>query len=106
MKTVTEKELAEYANQISLDRAAPGRCSWLFVMSLLLHAEVSGIDPSMVVDEIKTLEGGTARSGTKPATEFKQEPLKGLWHKHFFSAHFVAHNLVNQLSGGRAESAG
>ncbi len=101
MKTFTEKELADYASEIGLDRAAPNRYSWLFVMQLLLHSEVSGIDPSLIVEEIKALEGGYSRVGTKPASEFTKEPLKGLWHKHFFSAHFVAHNIVNQLAGGR-----
>jgi hypothetical protein len=58
----------------------------------------------MIVAEIKALEGGPQTVGTKPATEFTKEPLKGLWHKHFFSAHFVAHNLLNQLAGGRLKA--
>jgi hypothetical protein len=58
----------------------------------------------MIVAEIKALEGGPQSIGTKPATEFTKEPLKGLWHKHFFSAHFVAHNLLDQLSGGRLKA--
>lgn len=101
IKTFTEIELGEYANMIGLDQATPGRYSWLFVMQLYLHAEVNGIDPSMIVAELKSLEGGTQSVGTKPATEFTKEPLKGLWHKHFFSAHFVGHNLVNHHAGGR-----
>jgi len=101
MKTFTEKELADYAAEVGLDCVAPNRYSWLFVMQLFLHSEVNGIDPSMIVEEIKALEGSDSRIGTKRATQFTREPLKGLWHKHFFSAHFVAHNIVNQLSGGR-----
>ncbi|MFA5685018.1 MAG: hypothetical protein WCZ65_06230 [Lysobacteraceae bacterium] len=101
IKTFTEVELGEYAGLVGLDKAAPGRYSWLFVMQLYLHAEVNGIDPSMIVGELKALEGGTSPAGTKPATEFTREPLKGLWHKHFFSAHFVGHNLANHHAGGR-----
>lgn len=101
IKTFTEVELGEYASLVRLDKAAPGRYSWLFVMQLYLHAEVNGIDPSMIVGELKALEGGTPTAGTKPAKEFTREPLKGLWHKHFFSAHFVGHNLSNHHAGGR-----
>ena len=101
IKTFTEVELGEYARLVGLDRAAPGRYSWLFVMQLYLHAGVNGIDPSMIVGEVTALEGGTPPAGTKPATEFTREPLKGFWHKHFFSAHFVGHNLANHHAGGR-----
>ena len=101
IKTFTEVELGEYANMVGLDQATPGHYSWLFVMQLYLHAEGNGIDPAMIVAELKALEGGTQSVGTKPATEFTKQPLKGLWHKHFFSAHFVCHNLANHHAGGR-----
>jgi hypothetical protein len=101
VETLTEKELGEFASLIGLERVAPGRYSWLFVMELLLQAQVNGIDPSMVVAELVALEGGPQTLGTKPATEFTREPLKGLWHKHFFSAHFIPQNLRNQLPHSR-----
>jgi len=104
MQTFTEKELGKFASLVGLDQVAPGRLSWLFVMQLFLHAQVDGVDPSMIVAEIKALEGGPQTIGTKTATEFTKEPLKGLWHKHFFSAHFVVHNLINQLAGGRLKA--
>jgi hypothetical protein len=96
-KTITEENLAEYAHHIGLDRIASGRCSWLFVLNLFLFDKINGIDPKLVVEEIEVLEGQGSGIGTKPATQFKKEPLKGLWHKHFFSAHFVPRNLRNQL---------
>ena len=101
IKTFTEVELGEYASQVGLDRIAPGRYSWLFVMKLFLHAEVNGIDPSMILAELEALEGDTPTVGTKRATEFTKEPLKGLWHKHYFSAHFVGKNLANHHARGR-----
>jgi hypothetical protein len=103
-QAITEKELAQYANYIELDKAAPGRYSWLLVLQTLLHTQTHGIDPTMIVEEIKALEGKPSRIRTKPASEFKNEPLKGLWHKHFFSARFIAHNIKNQLSGGRLKT--
>jgi len=68
----------------------------------MVHEEANGISPSMIIDELKALESGTT-TGTKPATEFTKAPLKGLWHKHYFSAHFIGQNLVNQHAGGRLE---
>ena len=47
------------------------------------------------------LEGGDSLTQTKKASKFSRDPLKGLWHKHFFSAHFVAQNISVGLSGGK-----
>ncbi len=103
IKTFTEVELSKYANQVGLSHVAPNRYSWLFVIQLLLNAEVNGVDHSMIIAELKALEGGELSVGTKPATKFTRKPLKGLWHKHYFSAHFVGHNLASQHAGGRLE---
>ena len=32
---------------------------------------------------------------TKPEEQFKKEPLKGLWHKHYGSSRFMGKNLTN-----------
>lgn len=90
--------LGEYAHLCGLDRVVPGRFSWFFVVQLFVHAELSGVDPTTVVNEIRDLESGWSRLGTKPASEFTRAPLKGLWKKHFFSARYLAKNLLNQLS--------
>lgn len=99
----TEVELGGYAERVGLAAVAPGRWSWLFAMQLLLHERQNGVDPSLVVAELQALEGQIRTVATKPATQFSHLPLKGLWHKHFFSAHFVPHNLVMQHSRGRLE---
>lgn len=101
---LTEADLAVFASQYGLDAAAPGRFSWLFVLQMMLFAQRYGIDPYHVVDEIKALEGGPTRIRTKPASEFKHPPLRGLWHKHFFSARFVAHNMLEQMRGARLKA--
>lgn len=64
VQTVTEKELEEFASLVGLDQAAPARFSWLFAMQLLLHTQVDDVDPSMIVAEIKMLEGGPRTVGT------------------------------------------
>lgn len=104
VQTVAEKDLGEYATLIGLDRVATDRYSWLFAMQLLLHPQMGGVDSSMVIAELKALEGGIQTVGTKPATEFTKKPLKGLWHKHFFSAHFLPQNLRNHLAGDKLKA--
>jgi hypothetical protein len=98
---LTEEELGQFARFYGLDAAAPGRFSWLFVLQTMVFAQRYGIDPFHVVDEIKALEGGPTRIRTKPASEFQHPPLRGLWHKHFFSARFIARNMFEQLKGRR-----
>ena len=62
------------------------------------------MDPNDVIREVNNLESGEKNIETKPATSFNRKPLQGLWHKHFFSHHFVPHNISNALKGGTIES--
>jgi hypothetical protein len=98
-RQVTQDELKEYAGAYKLDHIAKGRYSSLFVVNLMLLEWVNGVDPFQVIDEIKALEGLHPSMQTKPASEFRGEHLKGLWHKHFLPAlpSVMAHNIMNQL---------
>jgi hypothetical protein len=104
IKLFTEIELGQYAESLGLKGSILGRCSWLFIMQLYLLSTLDGVDPSMIVSEIESIECNLSTVGTKPATEFKKLPLKGLWHKHYFSAKFIPQNLVNHHSRGRLQS--
>jgi hypothetical protein len=97
-RTVGREELEQYAEWVGLARVARGRYSWQLVLDLLIFDQVMGVDPSIVVEEIETLETGRPGRGTKPAAMFERAPLRGLWHKHFFSAHFVSKNILLQLA--------
>lgn len=99
----TPEELAEYAANIGLDAIAKGRYSRWFALTVWLDDRYNGLDFSLIVHEIRGLETGAPRTGTKPAAEYKHKPLKGFWHKHYFSAQFLAKNLLNQLAGGKLE---
>lgn len=61
------------------------------------------IDCHAVLDQIGSLENAPRNRAarTKPATEFSTGPLKGLWHKHWFQASFIAKNLLleNEKNG-------
>jgi hypothetical protein len=52
-----------------------------------------GVSPHDVLKSIKNLEEGEPHSGIKPATMFRKPPLKGMWHKHYFSAQFLLQNI-------------
>lgn len=101
VRTVTQPELSEFAQAVGLDHVEQGRYSWLFALQLFLHMELQEINPFQVIAEIRAMEDGTRSTGTKPATPFAHPPLKGFWHKHFFSARFIPKNILNALSGGR-----
>ncbi|MBQ4837095.1 hypothetical protein [Pseudoalteromonas luteoviolacea] len=86
--------LQAYAAKYKLDRYANGRFSWFFVLQMFMYHKMFDIEPYMIVDAIKELEGCTEVNLIKKETQFKRKPLKGLWHKHYFSARFLMKNIV------------
>jgi hypothetical protein len=99
IRQVTQKELRDYALMYGLESIAAGRYSSLFVLNLMMLDRLNGIDPFQVIEELKFLEGGRQSIQTKPASQFKRDHLKGLWHKHFMPAlpSVMAHNIINHL---------
>ncbi|MCA0340784.1 MAG: hypothetical protein LCH99_13765 [Proteobacteria bacterium] len=102
-ETITSADLESVADAYFLNLHAAGRYSWLFVLDMLMYERVYGISPFQITDEIRGLERSESATRTKPASRFSRKPLEGLWHKHFFSARFMAHNIVNHLGGGKLE---
>lgn len=81
------------------------RCTEKFIFDLYVYAHTSGLNPLVVLDEIRSLENPNVFTRTKPATMFTRLPLKGIWHKHFYSSHFLVQNMQIAQSGGRLENA-
>lgn len=79
--------------------------SWFFLADLYFFDNHKGINPLAVLDEIYILEGlATEPTGTKEESQYKGDHLKGLWHKHYMSARFIAQNIQHTLGregGGR-----
>jgi hypothetical protein len=69
------------------------RISRAFWLDIIAINSRYGIEFLSMLQPVLDLENGTNNSRTKPATQFNKEPLKGLWHKHFFSARFLAGNI-------------
>ena len=56
------------------------------------------VDPHCLLDEVEKIEGrGRARSLTGPPEQFRHNPLRGLWKKHWFQASFMARNMSNEF---------
>lgn len=96
---IQDTELFRFASELGLDKIAPGRYSTLFVFKMFLYTELEGVESHYILEELKALEGqANAAPTTKPATQFTQEPLKGMWHQHFFSARFVPQNIAAHMN--------
>jgi hypothetical protein len=75
-------ELENFVHMLGIDRIAPGRYSFLLVISLFAAFKSGFQSPDKVMEEIKALETGRS-TGLKPPIQNKWPPLKGLWHKHY-----------------------
>lgn len=74
----------EFVQLYGLDELIPNRYSEIFVVDLIVNLELSGVDPTHIIDEVKRLETLSNDGYTKEATQFKHAPLHPLWHQHYF----------------------
>ena len=102
--TVTPKDLEAFSIIFIRDENIRGRCSERFLLDLYVYANTKGLNPSIIFEELRALECTLTESRTKQETKFSRLPLKGLWHKHFFSSHFIAKNMQIANSRGNIES--
>lgn len=99
------REIAIYSAEIEqfkrtyVDEEIAKRMSDLLLFDMYVWDLEFGIGALEVVESINSLEAGELHNGTKSATVFKNPPLKGLWHKHVFSARFLPQNIA--LAHGR-----
>ncbi|WP_153575780.1 hypothetical protein [Pseudomonas aeruginosa] len=96
-KRIDGQKRTEFVQLYGLDELIPNRYSEIFVVDLIVNYELNGIDPRHIIDEIKRLETLCSDGYTKEATQFKHAPLYPLWHQHYFSAHYVVHNIQNEI---------
>jgi hypothetical protein len=92
--SVTGKQLTQFKRlYVPEGSDLSARMSELLWFDIYVLDREFGVSPHQILSSINNLEAGEPHSGIKPATEFKNPPLKGLWHKHFFSALFLATNI-------------
>ncbi|CAM4503565.1 TPA: hypothetical protein ACGUPG_004325 [Vibrio vulnificus] len=93
---VDGKKRTNFVRDYGLDELIPNRYSEILVVDLLMNLELNGIDPRSIIEQIERLERTDVEGYTKQATQFKHAPLFPLWHQHYFSAHYLIHNIQNE----------
>lgn len=95
------KEIIEFSKIINLKEHTSNRHSLFFEVELYIHSNlIKDVNPFMVINEIKFLEGKASSTGTKPASQFTRSAyIKGLWHKHYLQCNIgsMSQNLINAL---------
>lgn len=69
-----------------------GKCSDLLISQLCDDEFRAYNILDHIIEEIAYLEGLNTQTLTKPATQYKYPPLKGLWHKHYHQAQHLIKN--------------
>lgn len=91
---ISFEQIGKLNENLCLSQFKNAKFSALFSIQMFIARE-NRIDISAIIDEIKNLEGLSKATMTKEASQFTQQPLKGLWHKHYFQAAFMLKNIGN-----------
>lgn len=95
----TSHQLNNLADTYVADTELRSRMSELIWLDMAVLDREFGVSPHDILSSIQELEAGPVPTGTKAPTPFNNLPLKGFWHKHFFSAQFLVKNI--QLGLGK-----
>lgn len=87
----------EFVKNYRFDELIPNRYSEVLVVDLMINLRLNKINPRQIIDEIEQLESTVSDAFTKEATQYKHPPLHPLWHKHYFSEHFLIENIQIEL---------
>ncbi|WP_297369420.1 hypothetical protein [Acidocella sp.] len=95
----TERFPASFARvqELLSSKLTTGSYSFGFALELTYDFVISQQYLFQVLDEISGLESGIPHIGTKAPIPFKHPPLRGLYHKHFFTPAFMGVNLLNEM---------
>jgi hypothetical protein len=102
--TATSERLSEFRRFYVPDGDLSSRMSELLWFDMYVLDQEFGVSSHEILTSIKNLEAGEPHSGIKPATPFKNPPLKGLWHKHYFSVNFLVNNITLALGKNGLEN--
>jgi hypothetical protein len=91
---LTNHDLEVFRDMYVADTELVSRMSELLWVDIYTLDAEFGIGPHDILGAIRALEQGEPATGIKPATQYRNLPLKGLWHKHYFSANFVVNNII------------
>jgi hypothetical protein len=94
---IGSRDLAAFRDMYVAMSELASRMSELIWIDIYILDAAFGVSPHDILRAIGDLERGEQRSGIKPPTQFKNMPLKGLWHQHYFSARFLPKNIHLEL---------
>jgi hypothetical protein len=94
---ITSDQLAAFRHMLIGNSPLASRMSKLIWLDIYTLDHLFGVSAQEILWVIQQLENGDRDKGTKPATQFRYMPLKGLWHKHYFSARFLPKNICLSL---------
>jgi hypothetical protein len=93
--TLTNRDISKFRDFFIGGSELARRMSELMWFKMYVMDAEMGVSPHDILTSIRELEAGEqSPTGTKLATQFRKPPLNGLWHKHWFSAHFLGANIV------------
>ena len=101
--TITSGDLRIFQKMYVTTSELSARMSDLFLFDMYILDAEFGVSPHEILNAVREIEHGELPFGVKPATQFKNIPLKGLWHKHYFSAQFLINNIILGLGKTGAE---
>ncbi|ABE39505.1 conserved hypothetical protein [Rhodopseudomonas palustris BisB5] len=101
--SISRDRLARFRKLYVPDRDLSARMSEQFLFDMYVLGVAYGISPFEILQSVRHLEAGEPPGGIKPASMFSHPPLRGLWHKHYFSARFMPHNILMGLGGNGLE---
>jgi hypothetical protein len=98
-------DVKRFSCELGVENDLHSRISILFWTKLYIFEKTRTIDIWPIIGEIKNLESAHGKSSaewakislTKKPSKFKHKPLRGLWHKHYFSARSLTRNIINSL---------
>lgn len=100
-RRISGAERTKFVHEFGIDEIIKDRYAEVLIVDLMINQQINGIDPSHVIREIKLLDSLSEYGYTKEATQFNRAPLHPLWHKHYFSDHFIIQNIQNEIRGKR-----
>ena len=74
-----------------------GNFSTIFLGQIFNFHFSRSVSTFSILDEINHLEGKGRASHTAKENQYKHDPLKGLWKKHFTDARFISKNIDNHF---------
>lgn len=101
--TINSSDLHKFRDSYIRTSELSNRMSELIWFDIYVLDAIFDVTPHDVLRAIYDVEQGEPPSGVKAATQFRNMPLKGLWHKHYFAAPFLVKNIILALGKGGVE---